>query len=185
MEAYGKAAFDELGADALTVVPYMGADVVRPLYPWLEKGHGVYSVFLSSNSSGNSRQRRQLENNKQNLAEFFHEEIFAELAEKNLSSALGLVVGATVIQEQSDTIKKYIPSNPFLIPGLGFQGGELGPQLEQLNKGNKTYLLPMSRSISGFGDQKSFAELQTLSTFTDYKNFVQKRIQDTLKQLAS
>ena len=52
MEAYGKAAFDELGADALTVVPYMGTDVVRPLYPWLEKGHRSYSVFLSSNSSG-------------------------------------------------------------------------------------------------------------------------------------
>ena len=57
MTAYAKMTFDVFGADAVTVSPYLGADVLTALVPWLEKGKGAYIVYLSSNASGFSVQK--------------------------------------------------------------------------------------------------------------------------------
>ena len=52
MAAYGHMAFEAMDADALTITPYMGLDVLSPLWPWLKSGRGVYVVWVSSNPSG-------------------------------------------------------------------------------------------------------------------------------------
>ena len=52
MTYYGKFAFEELQADALTVIPYMGIDVLDALRPWLSESCGAYVGWLSSNPSG-------------------------------------------------------------------------------------------------------------------------------------
>ena len=51
MTAYGRTAFEVYAADAVTVNPYMGFDVLSPIKEFLREGRGVYLLLLTSNPS--------------------------------------------------------------------------------------------------------------------------------------
>ena len=117
---YGEAIFGVLGAGAVTISPYMGEDVIVPLlegYP----GRGVYIVCRSSNPDGGRFQ------NHPGHSPYLYEQVAdAALgwARAYSQSLVGLVVGATQPEEMA-TLRKLAPELPFLVPGVGAQGGSL------------------------------------------------------------
>lgn len=140
MRAYGRMAFDVMGADALTITPYMGLDVVEPLRPWLEKGCGIYAVWVSSNASGALVQDL--------VAASLLNELERQMSAWDLSGALGLVLGATkldVIERQG--LLERVRDHALLMPGVGAQGAVVTPTLRSLLTGGAS-LLPISRGLS-------------------------------------
>lgn len=116
--AYAQAAFDTLGVDAVTANPYLGMDTLRPLLQTEE--HGVFLLARTSNPSAPDLQDLEVE------GQTMYQTI-AQLAagwDSELRGTCGLVVGATYPQELG-IIRKTAPGLPFLIPGIGAQGGDL------------------------------------------------------------
>jgi uridine monophosphate synthetase len=116
--AYARFAFDALRADAVTVNPYLGLDGVRP---FLERAdRGVFLLARTSNPSAPDLQDRTAGGEPLYLR-------VARLAEEwdgAHPGACGLVVGATYPGELV-RLRAAVPGLPFLIPGLGAQGGDL------------------------------------------------------------
>jgi len=115
--AYARAAFDVWGVDAVTVNPYVGDEAVYPFAHYAEKG--VYILARTSNPDSARFQN--------------HHELWRSVVEAALSwngnSNIGLVVGATLPRELK-AVREAAPDLPFLIPGVGAQGGDIGAAVE-------------------------------------------------------
>jgi len=112
---YAVAAYDIIGADAVTVNPYMGFDAVRP---FLREGRGVFVLCLTSNPSAGDFQ----------FTETGGEPLFERVARAAVRWAeegeVGLVVGATR-PEVMRGIRDIVGDMPILVPGIGAQGGDI------------------------------------------------------------
>jgi orotidine-5'-phosphate decarboxylase len=145
---YAQSAFEYLGADAVTVNPYMGKDSLDPFLKYNDKG--VFMLCLTSNPSSADLQKKIIMLEKppsgdflnpqakaKTFAEFFNlstVELYiyvSRLAQSwNTNDNLGLVVGATSAEEL-DTVRRNIgEALPILIPGVGAQGGDLEKSVE-------------------------------------------------------
>ncbi|MBL8026110.1 MAG: orotidine-5'-phosphate decarboxylase [Fibrobacteres bacterium] len=114
--AYAKAAFEILGADAVTIAPYMGFDSVLPFLEYPDRG--VFVLCLTSNPGSADFQR--FESNGHPL--FIHVAKKCNEWAQDKNPNIGLVVGAT----QADMASvRAVTSLPFLVPGVGAQGGDL------------------------------------------------------------
>src|SRR2546428_11960093 len=115
MRAYAKAVFSTLGMDAATVNPYLGSDSLREFTRYEDRG--VYVLCRTSNPGATDLQH--LESGGEPI--YRH---VAALAEKlNASGNVGLVVGATAPAEVADV--RRVTQLPFLLPGVGAQGGDV------------------------------------------------------------
>jgi orotidine-5'-phosphate decarboxylase len=122
--AYARAAFETFGVDAVTANPYLGLDTVRPFLD--REDRGVFLLARTSNPSAPDLQDLEVNGNA-----LYHE--VAQLAaqwEKRLPGTCGLVVGATYPEELS-ILREMAPDLPFLIPGIGAQGGSLAKAVAQ------------------------------------------------------
>ncbi|HEX4242268.1 MAG TPA: orotidine-5'-phosphate decarboxylase [Steroidobacteraceae bacterium] len=146
-EAYAREAFDRYGADAVTVNPYMGEDAVRPFLAREDRG----AVLLCRTSNPGARDFQDL------LLEAPGSEAGGKLplyrhvarrAERwNERRNVMLVVGATYPAEMQD-LRRAHPTLPFLVPGIGAQGGDLEATLEAgLDARGSGLLISASRSI--------------------------------------
>ncbi|OUW60062.1 MAG: orotidine-5'-phosphate decarboxylase [bacterium TMED198] len=144
---YASAMFDEMGCDAITVNPYMGSDSILPFLK--NKFKGVFVLCLTSNSSSG-----ELQNDTNDNTPLFLK-VAKLVGSLNKNGNLGLVVGATK-SDFFDQINKYCNKMPYLIPGVGHQGGDLEESLISSNK-NGYGIINVSRSIinSGKGNLKS------------------------------
>ncbi len=140
-EAYAKSAFEYLGADCITLNPYLGKDSIDPFLNYSQKG--VFLLCKTSNKGSMDLQDVTLASGE---TMYIH---VARLAETwNEKNNIGLVVGATHTDAMK-SIRAAAPNLWFLAPGVGAQGGELETALRAgLRKDGKGLLLPMSRSIS-------------------------------------
>jgi uridine monophosphate synthetase len=140
-EAYAKSAFEYLGADCITLNPYLGKDSIEPFLNYSQKG--VFLLCKTSNKGSMDLQDVTLASGE---TMYIH---VARLAETwNEKNNIGLVVGATHTDAMK-SIRAAAPNLWFLAPGVGAQGGELETALRAgLRKDGKGLLLPMSRSIS-------------------------------------
>jgi orotidine-5'-phosphate decarboxylase len=117
-QAYARAAFEALGADAVTVNPYLGRDGVQPFLSDGERA--LFLLARTSNTSAPDLQDHLVEGRP------LYEQV-AQLAAKwdaDLPGTCGLVVGATYPRELA-RLRQIAPELPFLIPGIGSQGGNL------------------------------------------------------------
>ncbi|GAB4120382.1 MAG: orotidine-5'-phosphate decarboxylase [Roseiflexaceae bacterium] len=116
-EAYATALFDDLGADAVTLSPYLGGDSLAPFLKRADRGCFV----LCKTSNPGSADLQDLDLGGQPL--YMH---VARLAQErwNSNRNVGLVVGATHPQALAQ-VRALCPDLPFLVPGIGAQGGEL------------------------------------------------------------
>ena len=112
---YAKALFD-LGFDVVTVNPYLGWDSIGPFVHDEEKG--VFVLCLTSNPSAQDFQYRMVEGKP------FYQRVAEKVLEWNSNQNCGLVVGATH-PEELKKIREIAQDLPFLIPGIGAQGGDL------------------------------------------------------------
>ena len=131
---YAFALLEQFGCDAITVSPYMGYDSIEPFLNYKDKG--IFVLCLTSNSGANDFQVPNL-----------YLQVAEKVREWNVHSNLGLVVGATH-PERVLAIREKSGPMPFLIPGIGAQGGALEKTLEAVQDGTRVpCLINASRSI--------------------------------------
>ena len=136
---YAKAIFEKLNADAVTLNAYMGKDTAEPFLADPEKG--VFFLCLTSNPG--SRDFQYFTDGDLKL----YEKIALTVNEWNVNSNCGLVVGATH-PEELQHIRSIVPGLPFLIPGIGAQGGDLEKSVQYgLDKNGAGALFNSSRAI--------------------------------------
>ncbi len=116
-DAYATASFDVLGADAVTVAPYMGRDSVEPFARRVDRG--VFVLARTSNPGAADLQSERLAS-----GELVYEHV-ARLATSTWSphGNVGLVAGATAPAELARVRAIAGPDTLLLIPGVGAQGG--------------------------------------------------------------
>lgn len=116
-EAYARAFFDVLGADAITLSPYMGRDSVQPFLD--RPGKTAILLALTSNPGHADFEMLELKDGRR---------VFEAVMEKSAGwerkGNLMFVVGATRAAE-IEGIRKICPEHFLLIPGVGAQGGDL------------------------------------------------------------
>jgi len=115
-QQYARMFFEELGADALTVNPYMGLDAVAPFLAYPDKG--TFLLCLTSNKGAEDFEQQQLPDGPLYLR------VARKAVEWNTAGNCGLVVGATQPGAFAQ-LRQHAPDLPFLVPGVGAQGGDL------------------------------------------------------------
>ena len=141
---YAKAIFEKLKCDAVTVNPYQGGDALMPFFDYKDKG--IFVLCLTSNPGA---------------SDFQFPELFLKVGEKvsewNVSGNAGLVVGATRPECISE-LRKICGKMPFLIPGVGAQGGDLEKTLISAEDNSGIpYLINASRSIMYASSKEDYA----------------------------
>lgn len=114
---YARACFEVLGADAVTVNPFMGYDSLEPFLDY--EGKGIYLLAVTSNPGSADLQRREADGRK--IYEYVGD-FATRAAEEGCATDVGLVVGLT---NAGGEVLGGLPDVPLLIPGLGAQGGDL------------------------------------------------------------
>ncbi len=121
-EAYARGAFEQFRADAVTLAPYMGSDSVAPFLRYADRGVFV----LARTSNPNAGEFQNLKTASSQGERLLYEEVALAASRWHAQGpgACGLVVGATAPAELQ-RIRHIAPDLPFLIPGVGAQGGDL------------------------------------------------------------
>jgi len=154
-EAYAKSAFENLGADCITLNPYLGKDSIEPFIQNPEKG--IFLLCKTSNAGSMDLQNLLVMPMGSDMPMPLYIYV-AKLAEQwNEKNNVGIVVGATHPQIM-EMIRAAAPSLWFLAPGVGTQGGELETTLRSgLRSDGKGVLIPISRAISRAANPKQAA----------------------------
>jgi len=156
-QQYAESVFSHFGFDAITVNPYMGKDAIIPFIESPEKG--AFILCKTSNKSSSDFQ------NNLNGAEHVFERVAKQSVELNTNNNVGLVVGATH-PEELKRIRIIAPEIPFLIPGIGAQGGNLQKSMEYGNSSGIA-IISVSRSIIAVGNKSSKAIQEAARNYRD------------------
>jgi orotidine 5''-phosphate decarboxylase, subfamily 2 len=150
-KAYAKALFVSFGFDAATVSPYLGFDSVEPFIEYRDKG-----VFILCRTSNPGAVDFQSLVDAQGVP--LYETVARKAREWDVHGNIGLVVGATYIEELKQ-IRSLCPEMPLLIPGIGAQGGDLTSAVKYGvdDRGEKA-IIAVSRQILYASREKDFAE---------------------------
>ncbi len=116
-EGYVRAAFDELGADAITVHPYLGAEAMRPFLDRADKG----VIVLCRTSNPGAGEFQDLLVSGKPLYRAVARQVTDEW---NSNGNCAVVVGATYPEELA-MVRAVVGDMPILIPGIGAQGGDV------------------------------------------------------------
>ena len=122
-------------SDALTINPWLGLDSLEPFFKKSkETGTGLFILVHTSNKGSHDIQELLI---KEGLKCYEHlAKILKPIVENNKGelglSSIGIVSGATY-KEQSISLRKLLPSAPFLIPGYGAQGASAYDACAPLN----------------------------------------------------
>lgn len=151
-QGYVKMVEDIFLAHAITVHPYLGKEA---LMPFLERSHlGVIVLCHTSNPGAAEFQDLAVAGEQplyQKVAEAVHREW-------NTYGNCSLVLGATY-PEQLAEVRKLAPDLPFLIPGVGAQGGDLEQTVKNgLDARGAGIIINASRSIIYASSGADFAE---------------------------
>jgi len=159
-EAYARAAFEILKADAVTLNPYLGKDAVLPFIE--NPAKGAFVLCKTSNPSAKEIQDLMVSENIPSQTSFdrrrpLYEWIAELVREWNTHGNLGLVVGATQVESLA-RVRQIDPNIWILAPGVGTQGGNLQAALGAgLREDGLGMLIPVSRSISRAEDPRQEA----------------------------
>ena len=139
--AYARAVFEKLGADAVTLHPYLGLDAIEPFLQ--DPGRGVFLLCKTSNPGSDDLQSLTLCSGELLYAHL------AKLAAKwSMHANLGLVVGATDPNALA-AVRRAAPDLWLLAPGVGAQGADLERALSAGLRGDGFgVLVPVSRGIA-------------------------------------
>jgi orotidine 5'-phosphate decarboxylase subfamily 2 len=138
-EAYARAAFQVQGADAVTVNPYLGGDAVAPFLA--DASRGAFVLCHTSNPGAADFQTLSVGGRP------FYLEVARQAVTWNERRNVGLVVGATYPRALA-AVREIAPELPFLVPGVGAQGGDLAAAVTAgLDSRRRGLLVSSSRSV--------------------------------------
>lgn len=162
---YAIEAFERYGADAVTVNPYLGGDSLEPFLQYNDKG----VIILCRTSNPGGRDLQDLEVGGRKLYQ-----VVADMAARrwNTRGNCLLVVGATQPRELAE-VREIVGKMPFLVPGVGAQGGDVALAVTNGQTDDGTGLIiSSSRGIlyAGSDDNFSTAARAAAQTLRDQIN---------------
>ena len=147
---YVKSAFDFLGADAITVHPYMGKESLEVFFSYGNKG--IFVLCRTSNPGAGEFQDLEIIGSDRPLYQY----VAAHVANKwNYNRNCALVIGATAPEELAKVRRIIGPDMPILIPGIGAQGGDIE---KTVKAGGSNIIVNLSRSVLYASSGEDFAE---------------------------
>ena len=138
-QAYAAAVFDQLGADAVTLNPYLGVDSIEPFIE--REDRYVFVLCRTSNPSAGDVQDLMTGDVR------LYERV-AELSRTwNSRGNVGLVVGATY-PEEAGRVRAICPDQLLLLPGVGAQQGDIDASVQaSLDANGGGILVNASRGV--------------------------------------
>lgn len=150
-EGYVKFIFDYLGADAVTLHPYLGSEALKPFLSRIDKG----SIILCRTSNPGSGEFQDIIFNGEPFYKLVAEKVAKEW---NKNGNCLMVVGATYPEELAQ-VRKIAPGMTFLVPGIGAQGGDIEKTVKAgLNSQKAGMIINSSRGIIFAGSGEDFAQ---------------------------
>lgn len=146
---YAKAMYENWGADATTVYPYLGLDSVIPYLEYKEK----LTILLIRTSNPDAKMFQDL---KVGSLPFYLN--LAKTISKWPYKNIGIFVGATY-PEELGKVRKLFQKNPILTAGIGAQGAETEKAVKAgIDKNGSNLICNNSRSILYASNDKDFAK---------------------------
>jgi len=153
---YASEAFDRYAADAVTVNPYLGRDSVQPFLDRADRG--VVVLCRTSNPGAGDLQDLVVSGNGRDGRPLYQHVAEKIAREWNGNGNCALVVGATW-PEQLREVRAIVGEMPFLVPGVGAQGGDVQAVVENAKTADGTGLVvSSSRAILYASNGDDFAE---------------------------
>ena len=151
-QMYAQAMFEHFKLDSSTLNPYMGYDSLSPFIDYTENIHFI--LALTSNPGSLDFEKLELTNGKK-----VYQEVIAKVNQWNKNNNLGIVFGATNLEELKENIQNF--QNLFvLLPGVGAQGGDLQEIVNTFKENsNNNYLINVSRALIYADNTKNFASV--------------------------
>lgn len=147
---YAKTFFEYMDFDAVTIAPYMGEDSITPFLEYKDKW--VIILALTSNKGALDFQFiTDLNGTK------LYEHVLRKTSKWGTSDNIMYVVGATRAKGIG-SVRKIVPSNFFLVPGIGAQGGSLQDTANYGWNDDCGLLVNSSRGIIYASEGMDFAE---------------------------
>jgi orotidine-5'-phosphate decarboxylase len=136
-----------LGADAVTLSPYLGADSLAPFLEYCDGGKGLFVLAHTSNPGAADVQERESEGRP----------LFAHVADiirrvgepyrgRHGYSDVGAVAGATA-PDALRRLRRELPRSFLLVPGFGAQGGDADALAGVADGQGLGFIVNASRSI--------------------------------------
>ncbi len=148
---YSREAFERYDADAVTVNPYMGEEAVLPFLTRADRAAVV--LCRTTNPSAGLIQRAEVDG----------EPLFAVIARLAEAAWNGLgnvmlVVGSTQIADM-ERVRRAAPTIPFLVPGVGEQGGSAAAAMKAGARADgRGLVVSASRSILYAGSERQIRQ---------------------------
>ena len=147
---YAEEAFDRYGADAATVNPYLGRDSIQPFLDRADKG--VIVLCRTSNPGAGEFQDLCVDG-----LPLYRHVARRVAAEWNANGNCMLVLGATWPEELAQ-VRADVGQMPFLVPGIGAQGGDVAAALRAgAATDGSGLIISSSRAILYAGNGEDFS----------------------------
>ena len=145
-KGYVQFIFTYLGADAVTLHPYLGEEAIRPFLDC--KNKGIIILCKTSNPGSGEFQDLYLVNDRSEDKKLLYQIVAENVTNKwNTNKNCMLVVGATYPDELKE-VRKIVGDMTLLVPGIGAQGGDLEATLKAgLNSKKQGLMIASSRAI--------------------------------------
>lgn len=148
-EMYAKAVFDLLNYDSITLNPYMGNDSLSPFLSYEDRISFI--LALTSNKGAIDFEKLELANGN-----LLYQEVIEKIKLWNTNKNLGLVFGATKLEELKENMGRF-DDLPILLPGIGAQGGNLEDVVSTFhNAHNNRFLINISRGLIYVDSSREF-----------------------------
>ncbi|WP_276300384.1 orotidine-5'-phosphate decarboxylase [Halorussus lipolyticus] len=131
--------------DAITLNPFLGQDALAPFLD--REDAGCFLLCRTSNPGGADLQELELAS-----GELVYERVADLASDWNDNDNVGLVVGATTPAELR-SVRERVPDLPFLVPGVGAQGGDAEAAATHATADNGAGLVNSTRGIIFSGEE--------------------------------
>ncbi len=149
-QGYINYAFDYLGADAITLHPYLGKESLEPFLKLKDKG--FFILCRTSNPGSGELQDLKVLQTLHGRGQIGNKSLYLHIAIKvarewNESGNCMLVIGATYQKELAE-IRRLVGDMTLLVPGIGMQGGDVETTIKSgLNSKKAGLIINSSRGI--------------------------------------
>jgi len=143
--------YDYLGVDAVTLHPYLGHEALAPFLEREDKG----AIVLCRTSNPGASEFQDLSVDGRPVYEHVAETIMKTW---NSNNNCLLVVGATYPEEMK-VIRGLVGDMPFLVPGIGAQGGDIKAIMDAgVDSRQRGMIISASRSVMYASNGEDFAD---------------------------
>ena len=170
MAAYARAYLDPaspLAADAITASPYLGVGSLAPAFELAaQHSAGVFVLALTSNPEG-AQVQHAVGPDGRSVAQSVVDELAARNSGADPLGSLGVVVGATI---GSPAAALHELNGPFLVPGIGAQGGTPEDVRRIFGSGTAAVVPSVSREVLRAGPDVGAMRAAALRQIDDFRS---------------